>query len=58
MLQATSLATLPRIRHAFFTRSGGVSQGIYASLNGGIGSNDAPNKVAENRARMAATLGV
>ena len=58
MLQATSLATLPRIRHAFFTRSGGVSQGIYASLNGGVGSNDAPNKVAENRARMAATLGV
>jgi hypothetical protein len=35
-----------------------VSQGIYASLNGGVGSNDAPEKVAENRARMAAALGV
>jgi polyphenol oxidase len=58
MLQATSLATLPRIRHAFFTRSGGVSQGVYASLNGGVGSNDGPEKVAENRARMAAALGV
>ena len=58
MLQATSLATLARIRHAFFTRSGGVSQGVYASLNGGVGSNDAPDKVAENRARMAAALGV
>ena len=58
MLQASSLATLDRIRHAFFTRSGGVSQGVYASLNGGVGSNDAPDKVAENRARMAATLGV
>src|SRR5262252_9641 len=58
MLQATSLATLPRIRHAFFTRSGGVSQGVYGSLNGGVGSNDAPEKVAENRARMAAALGV
>jgi len=58
MLQATSLATLPRIRHAFFTRSGGVSQGVYASLNGGVGSMDAPDKVAENRARMAAALGV
>jgi len=58
MLQATSLATLARIRHAFFTRSGGVSQGVYGSLNGGVGSNDAPEKVAENRARMAAALGV
>jgi len=58
MLQATSLATLARIRHAFFTRSGGVSQGVYGSLNGGIGSNDAPEKVVENRARMAAALGV
>ena len=58
MLQATSLATLTRIRHAFFTRSGGVSQGVYASLNGGVGSNDSPDKVAENRARMAAALGV
>ena len=58
MLQAPSLAKLARIRHAFFTRTGGVSQGVYASLNGGVGSNDAPDKVAENRARMAATLGV
>lgn len=58
MLQASSLATLPGIRHAFFTRSGGVSQGVYSSLNGGVGSRDAPEKVAENRARMAASLGV
>src|ERR1035441_229379 len=58
MLQAASLSTLARIRHAFFTRSGGVSQGVYASLNGGVGSNAAPAKVAENRARMAAALGV
>jgi purine-nucleoside/S-methyl-5'-thioadenosine phosphorylase / adenosine deaminase len=58
MLQARSLAELARIRHGFFTRSGGVSQGAYASLNGGIGSGDAPAKVGENRARMAAALGV
>ena len=58
MLQASSLATLTGIRHAFFTRSGGVSQGVYSSLNGGVGSGDAPEKVAENRARMAAALGV
>ena len=35
-----------------------MSEGIYASLNGGIGSHDAPEKVRENRARMAAALGV
>ena len=57
-IEAGSLAALDGIRHAFFTRSGGVSYGIYASLNGGIGSYDAPANVAENRARMAATLKV
>lgn len=57
MIQAPTLAS-PGIRHAFFTREGGVSEGIYASLNGGIGSRDAPDKVRENRARMAAALGV
>ena len=57
-LQARSLAALAGIRHAFFTRAGGVSDGVYASLNGGIGSNDAPANVAENRARMAAALHV
>jgi YfiH family protein len=57
MIQAPSLA-FPNIRHAFFTRDGGVSSGIYDSLNGGIGSNDAPENVRENRARMAQALGV
>src|SRR6478672_8327903 len=58
MLQAQSLSKLPGIRHGFFTRAGGVSDGIYESLNGGVGSEDSPAKVAENRARMAARLGV
>jgi len=49
---------LPGIAHAFFTRAGGVSQGVYATLNGGVGSRDAPDAVAENRFRMAAALGV
>ena len=44
MLQAPSLSTLPGIRHAFFTRAGGVSDGIYESLNGGVGSEDAPGQ--------------
>ena len=58
MIEAPSLSGLPGIRHAFFTREGGVSAGIYAGLNGGLGSADDPAAVAENRARMAARLGV
>ena len=58
MIAAASLSALTGIRHAFFTRDGGVSGGVYASLNGGIGSDDAPDNVADNRARMAAALGV
>ena len=46
------------VRHAFFTRKGGVSTGDYASLNGGVGSRDTPANVGENRARMAKALGV
>jgi YfiH family protein len=58
VVQAHALEHLPGIRHAFFTREGGVSTGIYASLNAGVGSNDDPADVAANRARMAAHLGV
>jgi polyphenol oxidase len=57
MIEAPSLK-LDGIRHGFFTRQGGVSGGLYASLNGGTGSNDGAAAVAENRARMAAALGV
>jgi YfiH family protein len=52
------LSAIPGLRHAFFTRDGGVSDGIYSSLNGGIGSNDDPAHVAENRRRMAEAMGV
>lgn len=44
------------VRHAFFTRQGGVSEGIYASLNCGLGSGDAAEAVRENRARAMASL--
>ena len=57
MIQAKTLA-LTGIRHAFFTREGGVSGGLYSSLNGGVGSHDSHDHVAENRARMAAALAV
>jgi YfiH family protein len=51
------LLDLPGVRHAFFTRQGGVSEGLYASLNVGAGSKDAPEAVAENRRRAAEHLG-
>ena len=58
MLGSSLLAAVPGLRHAFFTCEGGVSEGVYASLNGGPGSHDDPAKVAENRARMATQMGV
>ncbi|MBL8773174.1 MAG: peptidoglycan editing factor PgeF [Phenylobacterium sp.] len=51
------LLDLPGVRHAFFTRQGGVSQGVYASLNVGAGSKDDPAAVAENRLRAARRMG-
>jgi len=55
-ITAPCLEGSPRIRHAFFTRHGGVSQGIYASLNCGLGSKDEAAAVRENRARVAVHL--
>ena len=54
----SALLQSPGLTHAFFTRDGGVSTGVYASLNGGVGSNDDVDAVLENRRRMAQTLGV
>lgn len=56
-VQSPLLASLPGVRHAFFTRQGGVSRGIYDSLNVGRGSKDEPADVVENRARAAAWFG-
>ena len=49
---------LTGIRHGFFTRQGGVSGGIYDSLNIGLGSDDSRDLVVENRRRVAEELGV
>jgi len=46
------------IRHAFFTRRGGVSEGLYAALNCGFGSRDDPAKVEQNREIAAAQFGL
>ncbi len=51
------LERLSGVRHAFFTRKGGGSTGIYASLNVGRGSRDDPGSVAQNRTLAAAHFG-
>jgi purine-nucleoside/S-methyl-5'-thioadenosine phosphorylase / adenosine deaminase len=58
MFCASSLAAIDGVRHGFFTRQGGVSGGLYASLNCGPGSRDDAANVTENRARVAEILSV
>lgn len=53
-----ALGRVPGIAHGFFTREGGVSSGLYASLNCGINSGDEREAVLTNRARVATALGV
>lgn len=54
--QAQVLSALSGITHAFFGRKGGVSSGVYASLNCGPGSGDERALVLENRAQACAAL--
>lgn len=58
VVQSELLSALPGVRHAFFTRQGGVSKGIFDSLNVGRGSSDEAADVEENRARAAGWFGV
>lgn len=52
-IQSEALAEFSNIQHGFFTRHGGVSEGLYKSLNCGFGSGDQRRAVAENRTRVA-----
>lgn len=58
MLASPVLDRLDGVRHAFFTRRGGVSTGVHASLNCGLGSSDERANVVENRRRAAERLGI
>ncbi len=57
-VQDPRLGSDGRLAHAFFTRAGGVSTGLYRGLNAGIGSHDAPEAVHENRSRAVHFLGL
>jgi YfiH family protein len=58
MLSLGPLNRLDGVRHAFFTREGGVSNGVFTSLNCGLGSGDTIENVQTNRARCAERLDV
>jgi polyphenol oxidase len=57
-VRSAMLSQLSGIAHGFYGRTGGVSSGIYESLNAGPGSGDDSGNVAENRSRIAADMGV
>jgi hypothetical protein len=57
LLRSSLLASVDGVSHAFFTRRGGVSRGLYESLNVGLGSGDDVEAVRENRRRAVAALG-
>jgi polyphenol oxidase len=58
MIEAENLAGCVGIRHGFLTRKGGVSRGLFASLNCGLGTTDAPADIAENRRRAVQAIGL
>jgi polyphenol oxidase len=58
MISLDALDAEGGIRHGFFTRRGGVSEGPFGSLNCGFGSGDAAKRVARNRAIAMAGLGL
>lgn len=55
-LDCLTVPALAGVRHGFCGRVGGVSQGLYASLNVGLGSSDDGSAVAENRRRAVAAV--
>lgn len=58
MITVSALNALTRIRHGFFTRNDGVSEGGFASLNASLSVGDDPARVQTNRARVTAALDV
>ena len=58
MIEASELQSTKSLRHGFFTRQGGHSAGLFASLNCGFGSGDDKPAVARNRATVSGQLGL
>jgi len=58
MYFSRKLSEFNNIKHCFFSKNGGVSKGIYNSLNCGLGSNDEKNNVQNNLAIASEKIGV
>lgn len=58
MIESEVLKDIPGVRHGFFTREGGHSDGLYASLNCGFGSGDDKETVQRNREAVSSRLHV
>ncbi|MEE9445449.1 MAG: peptidoglycan editing factor PgeF [Cocleimonas sp.] len=56
--QSTLFTAIKGVRHGFFTKNGGVSSGVYTSLNCSPSSDDKPENVIENRQRVMSVLGM
>ena len=56
--QSTLFSAIKGVRHGFFTKNGGVSSGVYTSLNCSPSSDDKPENVRENRQRVMSVLGM
>ncbi len=57
MIFSKKLKNFISIKHGFFNRKGGVSSGIYNSLNCGIGSNDKKKNVLKNLKIVSKKIG-
>ena len=57
MINSKKLLKFKNIKHGFFNRAGGVSKGIYKSLNCGLGSNDNINNIRKNIDRVCKIIG-
>ena len=57
MIESNKLKKFRDIKHGFFNRKGGVSKGIYKSLNCGIGSNDNKKNVLKNLKIVSKKIG-
>lgn len=55
-VEALRSARLDGVPHGFLGRRGGVSEGVCAGLNVGLGSGDDPDLIAENRRRAVAAV--
>ena len=57
MLKSRKLSNFKNIRHGFFNKHGGVSKGIYKSLNCGFGSDDKSKNVIKNIDKVCKKIG-